>query len=431
MYNKDLVNSFVRFCDLHHFFIVCILEKKEHEKEKIMPHKNKNKRNTTFCYFAELFKISKKNVHQKSTRVADGSKLNILCENFGKMDIQDLLASDVLFWVDSVDEHYKNKTINEYFRLLRAVFALAKGDQLISETPMVKIHNRSIADEAPEPTPFTLAELETFKLVDSECPSTKNLVEAMTACGARISEMISLKVSDLDLNNRQLHIRSAQVLGVSKCTKTRSGDRVVEISDILYPIFERQLDIARQYDAVDIKKKGRNGKKVTIEREQYLFIDTVRGCHYKDVKDFSQRYWYKFLAKANELHIDRTGAGIQSRGVSQLRHTFASQALTAGVNKNWLAGQMGHTDTGMIDKVYARWMTEDASDQTQKINKHFSKLVSNTVDPIIVPGIKKQVALEQLLQIKTTLKHSEDHELKAIIDSKIKHMMLELEAHNA
>ncbi|MFA0439486.1 tyrosine-type recombinase/integrase [Vibrio sp. 10N.222.51.C12] len=396
-----------------------------------MPHKNKNKRNTTFAYFAELFKISKKNVHQKSTRVADCSKLNILCETFGEMNVQDLLASDVLYWVDSVDDNYKNKTINEYFRLLRAVFALAQGDQLISETPMLKIHNRSIAEEAPEPNPFTLSELETFKFVDSECLSTRNLVEAMAACGARISEMIALKVSDVDLNNRQLHINSAQVLGVSKCTKTKSGNRVIEINDILYPILERQLDIARQYDAVDIKKKGRNGKKVTLEKEQYLFIDTIRECHYKDAKDFSQRYWYKFLTKANELHIERTNEGIQSRGVSQLRHTFASQALTAGVNKNWLAGQMGHTDTGMIDKVYARWMTEDASDQTQKINQHFSKLVSNTVDPIIVPGIRKKVALEQLLLIKTTLKHSEDHELKAIIDSKIKNMMQELEAHNA
>ncbi|MEZ9008125.1 MULTISPECIES: tyrosine-type recombinase/integrase [unclassified Vibrio] len=396
-----------------------------------MPHKNKNKRNTTFSYFAELFKISKKNVHQKSTQVADCSKLNILCDTFGEMNVQDLLASDVLYWVDSVDDNYKNKTINEYFRLLRAAFALAQGDKLIVETPMLKISNRSIADEAPEPNPFTLTELETFKLVDSECHSTKNLIEAMTACGARISEMIALKESNVDLNKRQLHIQSAQVLGVSKCTKTKSGNRVIEINDILYPILERQLDIAKQFDAVDIKKTGRNGKQITHETERYLFIDTIRGCHFKDVKEFSQRYWYKFLTKANELHIERTNEGIQSRGVSQLRHTFASQALTAGVNKNWLAGQMGHTDTGMIDKVYARWMTEDASDQTQKINQHFSKLVESTTDPILVPGLKKRVELKQLLLIQSELKNSEDHELKAIIDSKIKHMMQELEAHNA
>lgn len=92
------------------------------------------------------------------------------------MNVQDLLASDVLYWVDSVDDNYKNKTINEYFRLLRAAFALAQGDKLIVETPMLKISNRSIADEAPEPNPFTLTELETFKLVDSECHSTKNLI---------------------------------------------------------------------------------------------------------------------------------------------------------------------------------------------------------------------------------------------------------------
>ncbi len=49
-------------------------------------------------------------------------------------------------------------------------------------------------------------------------------------------------------------------------------------------------------------------------------------------------------------------SGVRHRGVGQLRHTFASQCLTAGINKEWLAQQMGHSDTKMIDRHYGKWI---------------------------------------------------------------------------
>lgn len=42
----------------------------------------------------------------------------------------------------------------------------------------------------------------------------------------------------------------------------------------------------------------------------------------------------------------------------QLRHTFASWALSSGENPLWVARQMGHKDVSMVLRVYGRYIPE-------------------------------------------------------------------------
>jgi integrase len=43
------------------------------------------------------------------------------------------------------------------------------------------------------------------------------------------------------------------------------------------------------------------------------------------------------------------------------RDTFISQLLTAGIPKEWIIRQVGHTSTRMIDEHYGKWISEDAA----------------------------------------------------------------------
>jgi integrase len=52
-------------------------------------------------------------------------------------------------------------------------------------------------------------------------------------------------------------------------------------------------------------------------------------------------------------------AGVRHRGVNQCRHTFASQALSSYVPVEWVARQLGHSDTTMVRKHYGRWIPAD------------------------------------------------------------------------
>ena len=56
-------------------------------------------------------------------------------------------------------------------------------------------------------------------------------------------------------------------------------------------------------------------------------------------------------------------AKVRKRGINQGRHTFASQLLTSGqVPPEWIAEQLGHSDTSMIYKHYGKLIAEDLPD---------------------------------------------------------------------
>jgi integrase len=72
------------------------------------------------------------------------------------------------------------------------------------------------------------------------------------------------------------------------------------------------------------------------------------------------RFWKHHLIKA----------GVRYRGPNHARHTFASQLLSTGmISKDWIAQQMGHTSTKMLDDHYAKWIPEDAPPMANMINK--------------------------------------------------------------
>lgn len=50
-----------------------------------------------------------------------------------------------------------------------------------------------------------------------------------------------------------------------------------------------------------------------------------------------------------------------------MRHTFASQALSAGENVIWVARQMGHRDWTITAKKYARWIPSMVPDAGSKL----------------------------------------------------------------
>jgi integrase len=49
---------------------------------------------------------------------------------------------------------------------------------------------------------------------------------------------------------------------------------------------------------------------------------------------------------------------VRYRGPNTARHTFISQLLTAGIAKEWLIRQVGHTSTRMIDEHYDKWISQ-------------------------------------------------------------------------
>ncbi|PTP19724.1 hypothetical protein CWO07_24545 [Vibrio splendidus] len=375
--------------------------------------------------FALLLLDSRASNHEKSTLRSDKARINKLCEIFGLLPIADIKHSELVIWLMNMEGKYKPKTTVEYLNLLKAVFRLAVYEKVITESPAESLH----VDVEPtsEPAPFYRLELETMSLTPTEFISDHNLVMCAPMIGARMCELIALKRGDVNLAKGVIHIHSNQVLGEAKATKNHYSDRYVEISEPLKIFISEQMKLSYQNAEVTVKEKLRKTTQTKTYKEQYLFVNPRTGLPYRDVKEFSQRVWKQFMFDANALHQQRHGKSIQYRGLSQFRHTYASQALTAGANPVWLAKQLGHANTDMVFRHYAKWINEDVQiDNNQVVSHQFSRLIEESKDPIIVGSLKKRTELKNLKQAKQTLVYSENKALKTSIENSIRKLEAEI-----
>jgi site-specific recombinase XerD len=140
------------------------------------------------------------------------------------------------------------------------------------------------------------------------------LILVLLRTGMRIGELLTLKVNDLDIRERKIHIFEGE---------KNSLGRVVYLSD------DALFALRRWLSKRDQKKGGlfygRGGDRLGYSSARYLFV--------------------KYLRKA----------GLEDRGytVHSLRHTFASELLNAGMRLECLQQLLGHHNIEMTRR-YAR-----------------------------------------------------------------------------
>ena len=85
------------------------------------------------------------------------------------------------------------------------------------------------------------------------------------------------------------------------------------------------------------------------------------------------------------------------RGPNNARHTFISQLLTAGIPKEWIIRQVGHTSTRMIDEHYGKWISEDAAGMAAFVSEKLG------VSESLVPKWSQTEEGRDLIPMKSTL----------------------------
>jgi integrase len=68
--------------------------------------------------------------------------------------------------------------------------------------------------------------------------------------------------------------------------------------------------------------------------------------------------WHEAKALNRQFARACREAKVRRRYAYQLRHTFATWALSSGENPAWIANQMGHTDVAILYKHYGKWMPQ-------------------------------------------------------------------------
>lgn len=307
-----------------------------------------------FNDYAKQYLAESKFDKAHSTYVSECSKVKNLVSFFGKKQIRSISQSDIKRWKIKVHRRFSNKTINEHFTILRAIFSCALSDCVLGRNPMTGVEN--LKTHTAEPKPLGREELLKLHATPAQCESGKALLFLGVLTGLRISELIALTWDCIDFESREIKVHTAKVLGKYKVPKTPSSIRTVEMNQHAFALLKKHYEVTGTLKPRVIRVLQNDNKTIEKRRVQHLFINSQTHKPFIDSKQYSKTFFTPFLVKAS----------VQHRGPNQLRHTFASQCLTAGISKEWIARQLGHNSTNMVDKHYARWLQSDAPDNAAK-----------------------------------------------------------------
>lgn len=294
----------------------------------------------------------------KSTFDNYASKANHVEAKFAQRRFTDISKSELELWqAQLLKQGLAPKTVNDIFTIVRGIWADAFADGVLKTNPLDRITNIQIDSDSETADPFSREELALIASADPEREKDARMILFNSWTGLSLSELIALAREDVDLAAGRLSIRRALVSGQFKVPKERSRIRIVELIAPALDLLQQLMEDSTGYPAEEIEIVQRDNITKRKERLHFLFRSSTSGLLWSG-KTISN--WFTaHLVKAEVRH----------RGANQCRHTFASQALSSYVPVEWVARQLGHSDTTMVKKHYGRWIPADTKSMAAVVSE--------------------------------------------------------------
>lgn len=168
--------------------------------------------------------------------------------------------------------------------------------------------------------------------------------------GLRISEALALKLHDIDLQNKRIHINKTLTkddggrVVMGKTTKTYAGTRYIPIPDFLMSSIMEQM---------------RKAEMQPTNTERLLFKPEYR--QYTDRENVNTE-----LKRLLKRHF-----GIEDITTHSLRHTFGTRCIESGMAPVVVQKLMGHTDIGITLNTYTSVFDKFKEKEIDKVNKYY------------------------------------------------------------
>ncbi|MFH1561425.1 MAG: tyrosine-type recombinase/integrase [Patescibacteria group bacterium] len=219
-------------------------------------------------------------------------------------------------------ENYTPKSISRKLNSIKGFFAFLVNEGVIEKNLSRNIKHPKISNDLPR----ILSALEYRALRDSCRHDTRTLtiVELMLQVGLRISEVANLHLEDI--NNGTLTIRSYETHPERKVPLNKSAREAVE-------------------NYLAERETGKN---------KYLFVTkTGRQLLVRNIRSVLNRYFER--------------AGLKDVKVNDLRNTFVSEQLAAGVPLDIISRIVGHKRLSTTERYLS--LTKDSKDSEVKLKE--------------------------------------------------------------
>jgi integrase len=267
-----------------------------------------------------------------------------LIPEFGEKHLDEIMKADILaFRSKLVTEPGLRGTklsasrVNKIMNPLRMILEEA-ADRFDIRNPFRGVKSLSVPKSDVEP--FTLDEVRL--ILDNVRKDFRNYYTVRFFTGLRTGEIDGVQWAFVDLKRRLILVRETVVKGQKGKPKTGGSIREVHMAE---PVYEALLE----------------QKKVTGQSKYVFCTSTGAPLEHNNV---TKRVWYPLLRYL----------GLSPRRPYQTRHTAATLWLAAGEAPEWIARQMGHSNTEMLFRVYSRYVPnltrQDGSAMSRLLRQH-------------------------------------------------------------
>jgi integrase len=252
--------------------------------------------------------------------------------HFGAMRLGEIEPRHVKAFLGGLADRVAPLTLRNALTPLRALFATAVEEGLVRSNPCAGL--RAGGRRRPDPDgahgPRALTEPQLDALVAELPPEWRLLVTTLAQTGLRISELVALRWSDIDLDARRIRVRRAIVDGVADVPKSAYGVRDVPIS----PALARALAAHR----LGALRSGDDDPTFTSAEGALI---NPRNLLRRVVKPAAVR------------------AGVPWAGLHTMRHTCASMLFRSGWNAKQVQMMLGHHSPAFTLSAYVHLMPDD------------------------------------------------------------------------
>ena len=246
--------------------------------------------------------------------------------------------SDLDQVTDMADEGYKTTTIYQTWIALYNMFEFARENDVLIANPCKKSLKSDMGKPSDKKEALTIDVQKKF-LEAVVGYSYENQYRFVLQTGLRTGELIGLKWSDIDFENRTMKIERTMEyrykvdewrVGPSK---SKSGYRTIPLTDEVIRILENQ------------RSKNKSLKLVPMEWKDIVFL-CRKGTPVKNSTYDTGLFKY----------CDRVG--IPRFSMHVLRYTFATRCIEGGMKPKTLQKILGHSNIGITMNLYVH-ITED------------------------------------------------------------------------
>ena len=270
-------------------------------------------KNTIQSYESDIYQLYQWNISKNKKRITEIKKID---------------TSQYISYLFS--QNLKSTSVNRKISSLKTFFNFLLKKKLINANPFAD----QIMPKKPISLPKSISEDDVVKLLDAPKLDSliglrdKAMLELLYASGVRISELVNIKFSDLDLERNIIKV-------FGKGSKER-----------LVPFGEDAAQCISAY--IDERKKNKD-----IASIKYIFLNN-RGS-----KISRHAFWHRLKAYCLELGLKR------DISPHTLRHAFATHLLNRGADLRSVQVLLGHSDLSTT-QIYTHIAKQRLSELVKK-----------------------------------------------------------------